>query len=47
VLLELSSNGTRPTKGRAGLGTKWLDQVALDEWNFNTTPEGATLTLEV
>ncbi len=47
VLLELTSNGTRPTKGRAGLGTKWLDQVALDEWSFNTTPEGATLTLEV
>lgn len=47
LALQLMSNGSGLTSTRKGLGSHWLDQIALGSWGLVETPEGIALTLEI
>ena len=47
LALELFSNGSGLTSTRKGLGSQWLDQIALGDWDLVETPEGISLHLEI
>lgn len=47
LALQLMSNGSGLTSTRKGLGSQWLDQIALGDWDLVETPEGISLHLEI
>lgn len=47
LALSLMSNGSGLTSTRKGLGSQWLDQIALGEWKIVETSEGISLRIEI
>ena len=47
LALHLMSDGTDLTPTRRGLGSQWLDQIALGEWELAETAEGIFLQIEI
>lgn len=45
--LDLHSNGSGLKSNRTGLGTQWLDQIALGNWRIEETFEGISLYIEI
>jgi hypothetical protein len=47
LALQLVSNGSGLTSTRKGLGSQWLDQISLADWELIETSEGIALHLEI
>lgn len=47
LLLELRSNGVEGSSPKRGLGTEWLDQIALAPWEVTRDDSGVTLRVEI
>ncbi|CAN2187536.1 hypothetical protein MCEMRH37_00436 [Candidatus Nanopelagicaceae bacterium] len=47
LLVELRSNGSEGTSATRGLGTEWLDQIALAPWSIESGDSGFRLTIEI
>ena len=47
LALRLMSNGSGLTSTRKGLGSQWLDQIALTGWDLVETSEGIALQIEI
>ena len=47
LLVELRSNGSAGTSATRGLGTDWLDQIALAPWSIESGDSGFRLTIEI
>ena len=47
VKLLLQSNGKRKVPAQRGLGTEWLDQIALTPWKLQSSRNGTTLEITI
>ena len=47
IHLTLHSNGAEKISAKRGLGSEWLDQIALTPWKIQSTPSGTTLEITI
>ncbi len=47
LLIELRSNGGEGSSAKRGLGTEWLDQIALSPWSIESDDFGVHLRIEI
>jgi hypothetical protein len=45
--LTLFSNGSKKISAKRGLGSEWLDQIAIGSWKMQSTPTGTTLKVTI
>ena len=45
--LTLKSNGTRKISAKRGLGSEWLDQIAIGSWKMQSTLTGTNLKITI
>jgi hypothetical protein len=45
--LTLKSNGSKKISTKRGLGSEWLDQIAIGTWKMQSTPTGTTLKITI
>jgi signal transduction histidine kinase len=45
--LTLNSNGSKKISNKRGLGSEWLDQIAIGSWKMQSTPTGTVLKITI